>query len=417
MGICAAGEFRVVHPEGEWEACHAAARVDGPRRIEVLGGEVVRDVSIYVDDVAGELLLPDRVRSLRKGGCAVVQTRGHYPFGSEVGVSQSFRYAANHVQVTTDLHWPSRAPVVRHLGVGGFFLPGRWLRFYCVPPCLHLAEGSLPRWHPIPSQAAGSGMAGHWHRPPCALVFEREDGVRLEVGTGCDGWRWERNMGFGPEAGSYKVLQQEDGIRVVREPLMTCAEVVPAARDYRFTWYLAWSSGPPALGEDFPDPVVPAGGERGEPPRSAAFEAREPLSLLLDFGQLEWAPSACRVPSAEAYGRGCRLPAPCWHSRGVQKQARRIIRRLAALPAPGWLTVRGFAPGVCWDPAHCDRTGGPLPHWDLDALLDFAVWTRQQLGPEWRIRAEAPGWESLPSVSGLFAVNGFRADRDEPTDG
>jgi hypothetical protein len=93
-----------------------------------------------------------------------------------------------------------------------------------------------------------------------------------------------------------------------------------------------------------------------------------------------------------------------------------MIRQIAALGPCGALTWRGLTPGPCWDPTHCERQGEPLPHWDVDALLGVCTWGRQQLGPGWQVRVEAPGWEMLPSVTGLFAATGFAAPSDEAPD-
>jgi hypothetical protein len=46
-------------------------------------------------------------------------------------------------------------------------------------------------------------------------------------------------------------------------------------------------------------------------------------------------------------------------------------------------------------------------HWDITAIMDFASWARQQLGAEWEIVAESPLAGQLPSVNGLFRLNGF----------
>ena len=405
----------IVHPDGTWSAHHDAARADGPLAIRSAGEPLVRDVGWYVDELPAETMLLDRFQAFRKGGCAMVQTRGHYPFGAEVGMTQRCRYAANHVRVTNDLRWRSGARIERHVGVGGLFLPGEWRRYYCVPPCLHLSEGKPCTWVEIPSSVSGSGMIGHWHRPPLALVFERADGSRVEVSTGDDVWRWEENFGFGPEAGSYKIMSVEGGLRVVREPLMTCTEVDPRPRDYRFTWTLSWKTMLSSPAEAFPPPVPIILDQRRRLRPLPAGDG--PPSLVLDLNSLPWPEAACRQATPADAIRGKRLATPCWHSRATQKLARHIIRRLSTLEPAGWLTVRGVEPGPCWDASHVDRPGDPLPHWDAGALLDFAVWTRQQLGPEWHIRAEvAEPWKPLPSLEALFANNGFRVDSHTETD-
>lgn len=98
----------------------------------------------------------------------------------------------------------------------------------------------------------------------------------------------------------------------------------------------------------------------------------------------------------------------------MQKAARRIIRRIAALGPEGDLRIRGLIPGPCWDATHLDKAGpGPRLHWDMSAILDFAEWTRQQLGPDWRIAADPEIWGEHPAMAGLFRENGFRNDEDD----
>lgn len=402
---------------GAWRAVHDATRVDGPLEIRCGEDVLVRDVTFHVDDLGAELALSDRFRVAYKGGTATVDLAGRYPFGAEVGITQVLRYAANHVRGVSDLHCPAGTIVRRHLGLAGLFLPGRWERFYCVPPCLHLAEGRVAAWQDIPAATAGSGMIGHWHRPPLALVLERADGTRLEIGTGGDVWRWERNLGFGPEAASYKLMQETAGVRLVREPLMVCAEVQPVARVYRLSWYLAWAppGGNPAPAR-FPEAVPIAFSERGDAlVREAVGSAAVP-ALVLDMGTWPGPDRARRAPSAAAVLKDCREPAWCWECDGVQKAFRRIVRQVAALGPEGSLTLRGLTPGPCWDPAHCQRRGEPVAHWDLDALLSLANWGRQQLGLGWEITVEAPGWEALPSMAGLFAPTGFAAAEGDDAD-
>jgi len=234
--------LRDIRPaQGDWLARHDASRADGPFELcDGQGEPWLRDVTFYVDDLGADLALSERFRVACKGGVATVETTGRYPFGAGISVKQALRYAVNHVRVVTDVQLPPGSIVRRHLGLGGFTLPGRWRRFYCLPPAQHLAEGRQGAWQDIPAEAPASGMIGHWHRPPLRLVFERDDGVRVEVGTGGDVWRWEQNFGFGPEAGNYKLRLEPGGLRFEREPLMTCAEVAPVARIYRLTWYLAW---------------------------------------------------------------------------------------------------------------------------------------------------------------------------------
>jgi hypothetical protein len=407
-------EIEILYCDGSWAAIHDENRCDGPLAVEVHEQNLAENVSFYVDDVTAESALADRVKAFRKAGVAVVQSCGHLPFGAETAFTQTCRYAANHVRITFDLRWRRGDTIKRHLGVGSLFLPGRWRRYRCVPPCLHLAEGVLPSWHDVPEEPVGSGMLGHWHRPPLALVFEREDGARLEVGTGDDVWRWEQNLEFGPEKGNYKVMAEPDGLRILREPLMTCEEVTPRARDYRLTTYLAWTA---------PDEETHTRESRCQTGKitfhsdgQAALpgDAVEVPALLLDFAAMPTPASCQRVPAPAGYALDGTPAAACWRCNAVQKAARRIVRQIAALPDPGILCVKGLVPGPCWNSSHVGQPDSrPAPHWDMSAILDFAEWTRQQLGPEWDIVVDPGTWGEHPAMLGIMRENGFRTDIDE----
>jgi len=400
--------LHVEHDGGFWTAGHSTQTIGGPASLTVGRDTLLRDCRFYVDDLTPENALVESVRARRESGTAVVETRGYFPFGGQIGFSQVCRYAANHAVIACDVRWPAGATVRRHLGLGTLFLPGPWQRFYCVPPALHLAEGAAPRWREIPTPPeAGSVTVAHWHRPPLALVFERKGGARIEIGTGADVWRWEENLGAGPEAGNYEVVLRPDGIEVVREPLMTCVECEPAARSYRFKWYLAWSC--PGLR---PQGVLP-------PARPAAVSAERKLTvvggeegdftLAVDSAALPWPDGACHAPSLPDYIRGRRDGTPCWESSATANLMRALIRQIAGRFAGGFLRFDGIAPSPCWDPAHtAHKAPNGLAHWDVSGLLESATWARHTLGPDWQITAE-PADRNLPSLEGLFAPNGFAA--------
>ena len=270
-----------------------------------------------------------------------------------------------------------------------------------------------PRWQEIDPAAPAPLMIGHWHRPPLALVFERADGSAVEVGTGDDLWRWEQSLGYGVEAGSYKVTREDGGIRLLREPLMCCEPFTPKPRDYRFTWYAAWR----APGATAPPALPPAVALRFDRQLNLMREAAglgtgaAPLSLAVDVGGLAWPENCRRSCSAVAFAQGDRAEAPCWECASTQNALRRVIRQLAAARRPGSLTVRGATPWICWDPAHLERRGhDALTHWDMIGLLDFSVWARQQLGLAWDIRAVPDRLAELPSLACLFGPNGFELE-------
>lgn len=395
------------HPEG-WQARHGLERGGGPDEVRLNGTPILQDCGFHFDEIPDRSAVPRRIRDFRKGGAGVVAVEGYFPFGSEIRFKQTCRYAANHVRVSFDLNWPRRAVVRRHFGLGGMFLPGEWTRLFCVPPALHWAEGVTPWDRAVPPYQGTSQMIAHWHRPPAAMVFTRADGVRVEIGTGFDIWRWEHCLGYGPESGSYKVFVEEGGIRLVREPLMCCEQFEPPARPYRFTWYAAWDCGV-RKSEAVEMPAASS--------RVALDSPAEQLSderggeMCVDVSREEWSPEHCRTPDPAALVRQRVLEAACWQSSGPQQRFRTFVRRLHAAESPAGLTVLGLQPGCCWHGSHVNQGSKPIPHWDLPALLDLAVWTRQQLGAACAICCEPVGiGRELPSMTGLFGRNGFEVE-------
>ena len=91
----------------------------------------------------------------------------------------------------------------------------------------------------------------------------------------------------------------------------------------------------------------------------------------------------------------------------------RIVRKLAGtVPPESTLVFRGIDPGICVDPGHWEKTArNGLPHGDAAGILDFAVWTRQKLGPEYSILCDTES--ELPSMRGLFGPNGFGVQPDD----
>lgn len=446
MSISSDGVIRITPPGAAWELQFQAARILGPSVLTVGGDEFLRNVQEEINELPADGAISEQFRSGRSGGAAEVAMRGYLPYGNQLRLSQQAVIAANHARFTVDFTWPARTAVRRHFALGVFSLPGRWRRFFLVPPGQHLAEGAIPAWRDIPEKAPAAGAAplllGHWHRPPLALVLERPDGRRLELGAGSDLWRWEHSLGYGPESGSYKLFQDADGLRLLREPLMCCEEFMPAARKYRFTWYAAWGRGaaavtpaaaavavaPAEIPDEALDETLDETGLEAAPPKAPAAANRllaadgsldsavvaQPAAteLVLDFADLPVRDLWRRCPSPAAYGRNQRTQ-PCWEADGTQKLARTVIRRLAALrPDGGRLCIRNLQPGPCWDPAHVEKKQvDGLAHWDINSIFDFAEWTRKTLGPSWDIRPEwvAP-WNELPALAGLFAPNGFDAE-------
>ena len=408
--------FRIVPDSGNWEVRHDVNRLAGPQALLLGKRELWLDAQESINDMPLASAVVKSCKAGRSAGCAVVKTAGHFPFGNQIGFEQQSVYAANHAHFTVDIKWPAQTFVRRHFDLGTVRAPGVWTRYFCLPPAQHQAEGRVPCWQEIPKRAPAADkplMIGHWHRPPLAIVLENADGLRLELGTGGDLWRWEQSLGYGPESGSYKLMLDASGITYIREPLMCCAEFAPPVRVYRLTWYAAWvkKHAPPP---EIPEELVAIGLDaQGNVDKKTVPADGAPI--LLDFGTIPAQPGWLRAGQPLDIASGTRAGL-CWETDSVQKRARNAIRQLRTLhPEGGTLFLRGVQPGICWDGSHLGkRPGSLLAHWDINAILDFSEWTRKQLGNAWKIHAEsAAPWSELPSMQGLFAPNGFDEDVTE----
>ncbi|MFA6931884.1 MAG: hypothetical protein WCT05_16290 [Lentisphaeria bacterium] len=385
----------IQHPTGNWLVQHDLQRAGGPQLLQADEKPLLKNFHCRYDDMSDDLLVADKVRLFRKGGAAVFSSEGHFPFGAEIALRQNIRYAANHARITTDLRWKKGAGLKQNFAIGSCELPGCWEKVLVIP-----ADGSTHAW-----QELSVGNSCTFSPLPLALVFCNQQGQRLEIGTGDDLWRWDNGLTPPelPAKGSIKILVQAESLLFQRIMDLNSGaeELFPAARDYRFTSYLAWSA--PALqAEKFPLPedFTPLKADRKEGlTRQQLLACGSPPAISLDFNQLQLPDQAKHTLQ----------PGICWESKITQRCVRRLIRQLAEYSTEGFLLITGgMTPGLCDDPVHCSRKK-ITRHWDMTAILDLVSWTQQRLGNGWQTRVLQPApWNELPSLSCLAALNGFR---------
>ncbi len=399
--------YEVIPAGGSWRAVHTREPFASPAFVEFGGREILCECRFHLDSLGSERALLKKSKAYRKGGVAVVEEHGYLPFGNQLRFVHTARYASNHMRVTADFNWPRDTAVERHFGLDGLFIPGDWGEYDVIPPVLHLEEGDEPVTVLIPEQAETPVMVGHWHRPPLSLVFRDTSGLEVEIGTGMDAWRWEQCLGAGPEKGSFKLMREQGGIRLVREPLMCCSPFVPGGRPYRFKWYAAWRQA--AQGKTIPENLQRLMfDENGEIDWDCS-ELCEEGPWLLDFRDVNWPATALRDGGKLTDGSDADV---CWQSSAVNRIARRIFRQIAGRRESGTLVVRGVNVGWCCNASHLERGGEGkcLRHWDIDGVLDLAVWARQQLGTCWDVHLDPATASALPVLGGLFQKNGFETD-------
>ncbi|MFA4944810.1 MAG: hypothetical protein WC789_08940 [Lentisphaeria bacterium] len=339
-------------------------------------------------------------RCRREGATAIVESDGFFPFGAEIRLQQRSVYAGQMLRQRLDVTWPAATPLRQPTGFGNLDLPGPWARLLLLDAN---PDAAPPAWQPLPDPATlppGTPLVER-AQPPLAILLERPDGSRLEIGTGSDLWRWLHAFGTSPA--TYRLeTAGGDALRFRRTlatpPPAAAEPTFPQPRKYRFTCHCAWETAPPPPPPaSTPLPPNPA----GDPDAAALAKAPANAVFHYDFASRDW-PGHWRKSGSHL---------PCWEEPGVQRHARTFIRRLAAArPAGGTLILGGLLPGRCLDAGHLEKNRQlTLPHWDSNGLHDFATWAAHQLGAAWTIHpAPAPfPWCELPSLRHLFALGGF----------
>ena len=228
--------IEIEETNGLWKATHAKGRCGGPRTIACGDTDILADFCCSIDSVPDYLLHSKNAHVYHKAGQSVFESKGDYPTGQSL--RQISRYAANAMRVTWDLSWPKATAPKDAVQIGNGTLKGRWTRMFL------LQQDGSGQW-----QELEPGREIAWQgNPPLAMVFEREDGVRLEYAYGFDLWRWEAGLGLANST-PLRVIPSEEGLQILRQvsdaslpPSDKEEAPAPQARDYRFMATLAWST-------------------------------------------------------------------------------------------------------------------------------------------------------------------------------
>lgn len=390
----------ISHPHGGWSAVHAQQMAGGPQRLSVGQHVLLANFHNCLDEFSDEHLLVDKDKVFRKGGSAVFQGEGHLPGGPETGWRNVIRYAGNTARITCDLSWKGGTRLESGVEVGSLTLPGMWEKVQILSA---LSDSTVLPEPETRRLQIGKNIC--LEPFPLALLFYGVHGGRLEVGLGGDLWRWQQGLGAEQGPGGIRLECRPDGV-TLRRFVATAAEAAeapaPAARDYRFTSYLAWRA--PLLRGAWGDRAgCPLSLQSGELSRQQLEACGPTPDITVDFNELPLPHQARRRLVGGMPG------SPCWESRITQKAVRKVVRQLAEYADSGRLLIRGGAePGVCSDPVHCSRKA-PSLHWDMLALIDAFSWMQQRLGDGWLIGVQQSGfWEHFPAAAQLGAQNGFR---------
>ncbi len=368
-----------------WAAHYELNNLAGPRLLEHRGTPLLNSCCCCFNDQDDTVALAEAVRASRKGKAAIISGAGRLPSG--VGLSHTHRYAEGFARFVTDVKVPRATVLKTRVSIGSLELTGDF-------PAWRLLDENcrLTKWEELGETPLT------WPRHPPALILRRSDGLEVEIGLGNDLWRWASGLRPGTDnQGHYELRRSGAGVVFERSPSVAAVEFTPRPRSYRFSWYLAWSLDP----ETYP----PAGGSALEPRWRPNGDLdlgalrqtlkSEPGGILeLDLARMAWPDSLRRQTS----------PHPCLASKNVRKRLRRIVRQLAAFePGEFPIRFRGLSPGLCDRASHLERRG-QRQHWDMAAILEFALWTRQCLGDDRLILNDA-GDLDCPSQQNLFAVS------------
>ena len=395
----------VIPRNQDWQAEHDSGRAGGPLGLSLAERRLVkRCFNACGHQLTDKQLVPEKVRLFRKAGTAIFESSGRFPAGLDAAIRQITRYDVNTARTAVDLTWGEKAKTPGDILIHAVELTGQWQHCLVFPAFQAWAQGQQPYTVDLVP-----GQTVELTPTPLAAVLENSDGARLELSLGSDVWRWQAGLGCQATPADRLDLDVKDHGVLCRRSISQegqSGELFPEKRIYRFTSLLAWLA-PDEAAAAAPVPASAIGtrlsisANRGLSSQELAACGEKP-SVILDFADVDWPESGRRT-----IGEGA-----CWESNPVQNLARRLIRQLADYSPCGQLTILGLTPGLCDCPKHCLKRQS-TPHWDLDAILDFAAWMRHRLGPSWQITVPQPApWNLLPSLAKLGCQPAFGPNDD-----
>jgi hypothetical protein len=400
-------EYQILDDSEKWLATHPLRGSNGPVSLKYKNDLLIKNCGGYIGTVKESSCVSRKIKDYHKGGTSVLEFEGFLPYGeNQIDYKQSYRYSNRRLKVTTDINFHPETKIQRHFSIGSLDLPGKWESFTVTPAASHQAHGAENKEYTVPKHETENIMLAHWHRPPLSVVFKRPNGTAIEVGTGSDLWRWEENLDYAPESGSYKIILTADGLQFIREPLACCEEFSPTPRPYRFSWYLAWR-------ENGSNKKLPQhhkieldfntkGHLNTKDLEDKISENKFYSYAILDFSKFIWEKEQVRNLSPYDYIRNIRTEDPCWSAKSVLGRAKKIIRQLQGIKDLDGVILRGITPGHCYCSSHANKKQeNGTAHWDINGIFDFATWATNSCKEKLLLHIENDG-TIPPSISGLF---------------
>jgi hypothetical protein len=312
------------------------------------------------------------------------------PFGSEPQIVRQFEFAGNRAKITTDFHL--KAPMeAESFEVDNILVKGSWAKIGVLKIGKPLPETSDIEWHAV-------GKDSLWKLViediPLIILFEGNDGTRLEIGTGDDIWRWLQTETF-PETTASIVFEKTNGGVSIRRIFAKWTETgTIAPRKYRFTWYFAWET---------PDRKYFTCGED----EFSVFSFSGKNKILSDGNKCFKFPDGELPELFAARFANDLTGAPCFHSSPVSGLFRDWVRSAAAIKDGRPLVLGNLKASLCDSAPHLERPQKQkLLHWNMIRIFDFCLWANKQLrysDSSFYILPEGNGkvYSSLPSVKGM----------------
>lgn len=322
------------------------------------------------------------------------ETLNMLPFGSEPEIYRKYHYAANHFKVTTDISFHSnfKSDI---LSIDTLHIKGVWSRVGVLT--IKKEDAAAPpatcwNWMDISSLTKME-----YKEPPLLWLFEKENGIRLEIGTGDDLWRWNISSRMGKDSSFILRNDKENGCLVIERRVISAPESVEVAmNNMRFSWYFSWE----IHGWEF---------VKQESVESSEFSFKNNSSEIqtpthnpcFHFNNSEW-PESARVLVNGNYAKSA-----CLHSALVQNRLKDLVRHTASRISGGNVLISGIEPFFCESASHMDRPQKKnLQHWNISSILDLWFWANRHLcnsGSKFFITSpeENSLFSLLPSLRGL----------------
>ena len=373
--------IRITGNSPQWQATYSWERFDGPLTLVIDGCKIMHGCTSAFDDLTEDLVIMDQCKAYRKGHGAMIGKSGRMPIGAETSYKVSHRYSNNALKVVKDFFVPRGVMIKKAIAIDTLILDDGFVEL-----CEYSTDLNKSEWRKVTERM-------QWSSTPTILCMRHKNGIVLEIGLGNDLWRW--NEGFLGNGDSSMTLERtKNGIVVTRRAAVVDAETTLTARSYRFSWYLAW--GIAGTSDDVPAKNGVAlthrpNGDVAMGALAASLADCDSALISLDVEKVPLPAQLCKNGQKH----------PCFASNQTIKRLKRIIRQLSCLQFEGDKTLRfeNLRPGECRQSNHVHGKGERL-HWDMNSILDFALWTRQTLGNDWRLIHDAV--VDIPSLTGAF---------------